>query len=152
MQITPHFSWAEMTITEVRSLQVQNRNEAVNRKGDLEALCLLLEDVRQLIGGKPIRIHSGFRCKTLNTKIGGSKKSQHILGQAADFSVSGVDLREIFDLIKGSSLKFGQLILEDGDGDGVPTWIHISLGDPWRPALISQQVLFFDGKSYHPVT
>lgn len=39
-------------------------------------------------------INSGCRCDTHNRKIGGSSRSQHVRGRAADFrvSVAGVDL------------------------------------------------------------
>lgn len=36
----------------------------------------------------PMRIHSGFRCKEHNEKVGGVKNSQHVLGNAADVSTS----------------------------------------------------------------
>ena len=33
---------------------------------------------------EPIHVTSGYRCKYYNTKIGGAKRSQHLLGKAAD--------------------------------------------------------------------
>jgi zinc D-Ala-D-Ala carboxypeptidase len=41
-----------------------------------------LEDLYELIG--PIHIDSGYRCEKHNKDIGGSPKSQHLLGMAAD--------------------------------------------------------------------
>lgn len=41
--------------------------------------------------GKPMQITSGFRCKDWNTKVGGSKKSQHLVANAADIVC---DIRE----------------------------------------------------------
>lgn len=40
--------------------------------------------------GKPIIINSGYRTKEYNKKIGGSPKSQHMLGKAADIKVNGM--------------------------------------------------------------
>jgi len=42
----------------------------------------LLEPARVIVG--PIIINSGFRCDSVNRKVGGVKNSQHLFGQAAD--------------------------------------------------------------------
>lgn len=148
MKLSRHFTLAELTITEVRTLAELNHRKARDELPALRALADLLEDVRKLLGDKPIIVHSGYRCPELNRLIGGSFTSQHVKGEAADFHVVGMDLRDAFDLIRRSSLSFGQCILEDGDGDGVPTWIHLSLGPPWRDAGRSRQALLFDGRTY----
>lgn len=44
---------------------------------------------------KPVTINSGFRCKAYNKKIGGSKKSQHMTGKAADIKVKDVSARKV---------------------------------------------------------
>jgi hypothetical protein len=60
-----------------------------------------------------------FRCKQLNESLPGhSDTSQHLFGQAVDFSIVGIKLQNIFDYIK-NNLDFDQLIIEDG-------WIHVS--------------------------
>lgn len=148
MFLSRHFTVSEMTTTEVRRLQAKNRDEVRPHMEALKALCALLEQVRTLLGDRPIVVHSAFRCGELNTVIGGSPNSQHLRAEAADFHVEGLDLRQAFNKIRRSKLKFGQCILEDGDGDGVPTWIHLSLGPPWRDEDRSMQVLEYDGKTY----
>jgi len=53
-----------------------------------------LQQLRDLIG-KPIIINSGYRCEKHNKEVGGSPKSQHLLGKAADIrtlDMSPVDL------------------------------------------------------------
>ena len=47
-----------------------------------------LTDVRKAIN-LPIRIHSGYRCPEHNKAVGGVPNSQHVLGEAADWSISG---------------------------------------------------------------
>ncbi len=42
----------------------------------------------------PIIINSGYRSPELNTAVGGSKTSQHLIGQAADCSISDRFLRD----------------------------------------------------------
>jgi hypothetical protein len=97
---------------------------------------------------RPVIVHSGFRCSLLNTAIGGSKRSQHMLGQAADFHVSGITVSDAFGWIwKSSGLAWGQLIAE-GAVRGRPTWIHMSLGAPWLPAARCGQVLTWDDGGY----
>ena len=85
----------------------------------------LLDPIREA-WGEPIVVSSGYRCKELNTLIGGVKNSHHILGCAADIIAGNrADHRRLFRLIvkmqQEGRIKFTQLILE---GDG--RWIHIS--------------------------
>lgn len=51
--------------------------------------------IRQRFG--PVTISSGCRCVTHNEREGGSPKSQHLLGRAADIKVIGVSPREIYE-------------------------------------------------------
>lgn len=148
MFLSPHFSLSELTVTEVRRLQARNRAEARPYMEPLRALAQLLEQVRVILGDKPIIVSSGFRCPELNTVIGGASSSQHLRGEAADIRVSGMDLRQAFNKLRRSKLRFGQLIAEDGNGDGEIDWLHISLGPPWRDEARSMQVLEYDGTTY----
>jgi uncharacterized protein YcbK (DUF882 family) len=50
----------------------------------------LLQRIRNKIG-KSISITSGYRCQKHNAKVDGAKHSQHVLGNAADVRVHGVD-------------------------------------------------------------
>lgn len=58
----------------------------------------VLEDVREHFG-RPVVINSGLRCETHNNRVGGAKKSQHLLGTAADIRVSGVDPALVYDYL-----------------------------------------------------
>lgn len=40
--------------------------------------------------GKAITINSGYRSPDYNKRIGGAKYSQHLLGKACDFNISGL--------------------------------------------------------------
>lgn len=53
-----------------------------------------LEDLRSVIG-KPILITSGCRCERYNRYVGGAASSQHLLGAAADITVSGMAPNEV---------------------------------------------------------
>jgi hypothetical protein len=86
----------------------------------------------------PILISSGYRSKELNNKIGGSKTSQHCLGQAVDIDMDGTDYgatnADIFKYIK-SDLPFDQLIWEFGS-DNNPDWVHVSYSDRHRKEIL----------------
>lgn len=59
-----------------------------------QALIDGLEELRSLLAA-PITITSGVRCKRHNANVGGSPKSQHVLGKAADITVRGYTPEEI---------------------------------------------------------
>jgi zinc D-Ala-D-Ala carboxypeptidase len=145
MNLSPHFTLAELTRT---SSGVANVPNAAETKA-LEALCSsLLEPVRSKFG--PVSIHSGYRSKAVNEAIGGSKTSQHMKGEAADFHCAAAKLEDVMRwIVTESGLKYGQVILE-GHTKGKPTWIHLSLGAPYRLGSSCMQALTFDGKAYAP--
>jgi hypothetical protein len=145
MNLSPHFTLSELTRT---SSGIANVPTEAELKA-LEALCTtLLEPVRNRFG--PVSIHSGYRGPAVNAAIGGSKTSQHMRGEAADFHCPGATLETVMRwIVVESGLAYGQVILE-GHTAGEPTWIHLSLGAPWRVGSQCQQALTFDGKGYHP--
>jgi hypothetical protein len=148
-KLSPHFTWGEMTRTGQSALQEKNREEAEKCKAAITALCkTLMEPIREKFG--PLRINSCFRGPAVNQAVGGSKSSQHMIGEACDFVPLNdkIALMTVVDWIrKESGLKWGQLINEH---PGNSKWIHISLGEPFRKAN-NMQVLDFDGKSYTPI-
>lgn len=54
-----------------------------------EELVQLLQNIRDHFN-RPVTITSAYRTLTHNKKVGGSPKSQHLYGMAADFQVEGV--------------------------------------------------------------
>ncbi len=146
--LTQHFSFDELTASaEHPELVTKNRLEASVFLPKLKEVCeKLLEPVRAVFG--PVVITSGYRCPALNEAIGGSPTSQHCNAEAADFVVPGQELDEVFDYVRLSAIPFGQLILEQR---GSKRWLHISLGEPYRPKDKCRQVLTYDGRIYKPV-
>jgi len=61
-------------------------------------LLLVVEDVRTHFN-KPITINSGCRCVKHNASVGGTERSQHVKGKAADIVVKGVEPKEVADYI-----------------------------------------------------
>lgn len=80
-----------------------------------------MEKIRKCLQA-PVYISSGYRCKKLNTEVGGSSTSQHLKGMACDFTVKGQSCEAMFNWCR-RNLVFDQLILEENDG---VKWVHIS--------------------------
>ena len=140
-----NFEFWELTTTNHRSFLEENRDpqEELMQRG--HELCLnLLEPIRTHFK-RPTIISSGYRCPGLNKAVGGHPNSQHQRFEAADLRVSGIRLSLVFEwLMEESDLKWGQLILE-GYSKGEPSWIHLSLGEPYRDASRCGEVFIMDG-------
>jgi zinc D-Ala-D-Ala carboxypeptidase len=80
----------------------------------------VFEPIRAYVG-RPIRINSGFRSAALNRRIGGSRSSQHTLGEAMDLDLND---RELFEWIL-DNVEYDQIIAEFPQG-GKASWFHIS--------------------------
>lgn len=142
MRLSPSFSLAEMTRTNHRLIP-NDPPEKLIASAAIPLCKTLLQPIRDHFA-RPLIVHSGYRSPLLNEQIGGAQSSQHMRFEAADFHVSGVDMTEVFEWIwKESDLEWGQLILE-GYRKGIPGWIHISLGAPWRSAPRCGEVLRMD--------
>lgn len=90
-----------------------------------KALCEnVLQPIRYEFG--PVLISSGYRSQELNTVIRGSRRSQHMKGEAADIEITGVSNKVLAEWIR-DNLEFDQLILEFHDDDVFNSgWVHVS--------------------------
>jgi putative chitinase len=132
MNLSPHFTLAEMTATDHRTLD-NTPNEA--EKANLKRLALFLEQVKVILLGKPIMVNSAFRSKAVNDAVGSKDSSQHRIGCAADIRVPGMTPDEVVRAVIASGIGYDQIIRE------FDRWTHISIpsrdGDkPRRQALI----------------
>ena len=127
MKLSDNFSLHEFTRSQTATRHNIDNTPSMTDILNLTSLCeSVLQPVRNNFQ-KPMIISSGFRCKELNTKIGGSATSQHVIGQAADIEVLGVTNLELSDWIH-HNLNYDQLILEfynekEGPHSG---WVHVS--------------------------
>lgn len=118
MNLSKHFTFAELTVTDHRTLDnTPNAGEIQN----LRRLAAFLELVKTQLGGRPVMVNSAFRSKAVNDAVGSSDKSQHRLGCAADIRVPGMTPREVVDACIKGGLPFDQIILE------FDAWTHISI-------------------------
>lgn len=132
MQLSEHFSFEELTHTDHREFDnTPNDAELAN----LVRLAAFLEEVKTLLGGKPVMVNSAFRSKQVNDAVGSKDTSQHRVGCAADLRIPGMTPDEVVRTIIASSLQFDQVIREFN------SWTHISVPNlpemkPRRQALI----------------
>lgn len=123
MNLTKNFTLKEMyeSTTAIR-LGIDNTPSDIVIKNLLLLCQKVLQPLREHMD-ESIKVSSGYRSSALNKKIGGSKSSQHCLGQAADISC-GERTVEMYEYIK-NNLIFDQLIWEFGTDEN-PAWVHVS--------------------------
>lgn len=123
MNLTENFTLEEMykSTTAIR-LGIDNTPSDIVVKNLLQLCKKVLQPLREYMD-ESIKVSSGYRNPDLNKKIGGSKSSQHCLGQAADISC-GERTSEMYHYIK-NNLIFDQLIWEFGTDEN-PDWVHVS--------------------------
>lgn len=125
MNISKHITYEEATKSQTAVRKNINNSpsaEIIRRMEIVAEVCF--EPIREWYG-KPLRISSFYRSEELNKKIGGSKTSQHVKGEAIDIDTgSRTENKKLFDWCK-ANLVYDQLIWEKGDETG-PEWIHIS--------------------------
>ena len=133
-QLSPHFSLEELTHTDHREFDnTPNQDELAN----LNRLASFLEQVKSVLGGKPIMVNSAFRSKQVNDAVGSKDTSQHRIGCAADLRVPGMTPDEVVKAIIASGIGYDQIIRE------FDRWTHISV--PSHPEdKPRQQALIID--------
>lgn len=118
MNLTPHFTLEELTHTDHREFDnTPNGDELAN----LTRLADFLEQVKVVLGGKPIMVNSAFRSKQVNDAVGSKDSSQHRVGCAADIRVPGMTPDEVVKAIIASPLGYDQIIRE------FDRWTHVSV-------------------------
>jgi len=140
MILTKHFTLEELTITEHREFDnVPNETERTN----LVRLAIFLEQVKDLLGGKPVMVNSAFRSAQVNQAVGSAPTSQHRVGCAADLRIPGMTPDEVVKAVIASDLAFDQVIRE------FDRWTHISI--PNSPELTPRrQALIIDKQGTRP--
>jgi hypothetical protein len=139
-QLSVHFTLEELTHTDHREFDnTPNSQESAN----LIRLAGLLEDVKLLLGNKPIMVNSAFRSKQVNDAVGSKDTSQHRIGCAADIRVPNMTPDEVVRAVIASDLPFDQIIRE------FDRWTHISV--PSNPSdKARRQALIIDKNGTRP--
>lgn len=134
MKLSPSFTLEELTHTDHREFDnTPNDAELAN----LIRLAEFLEQVKVLVGGKPVVVNSAFRSAEVNKAVGSSDKSQHRKGCAADIRVIGMTPDEVVSTIIESDIEYDQVIRE------FDRWTHVSIPNS-EGATARQQALIID--------
>jgi len=134
--VTPHFSLAELTRTDHRTL---DNTPDLAALANLHRLAAFLEQVREVLGDKMVMITSGYRSAAVNAACGSRESSQHRLGTAADIRVPGMSPDAVVRAVMASGLAYDQLIKE------FDSWTHISI--PNAPDAYARKMVFIIDKT-----
>ena len=132
-KITKNFSYDELIYSATANRLGLNNTPTPEEKDKLIKLAKeILQPIRDRWGSS-IVVTSGYRSEAVNRAVGGSKTSQHRLGEAADIKVgSKAQNKALFNIIqkmiKTGEIQCGQLIDEYGY-----SWCHISLPRQNKP-------------------
>lgn len=68
----------------------------------IERIELVKDELWTQLCGASFDVHllSGYRCEAYNRKVGGARNSQHKLGKAGDFAVTGATVAQLFEAAK----------------------------------------------------
>lgn len=125
MQMSKNFTLQEFTKSQTAVRKgINNTPRGLHLHNAEKLIQNVIQKVRDHFG--PTVINSGYRSPELNSAVGGSPKSQHCKGEAADIEVPGVPNADVASWIR-DNLDFDQLILEFYT-PGVPDsgWVHVS--------------------------
>lgn len=121
--LSEHFTLEEATASQEAARKgIDNSHPTPSTVTTASKTAVKMEKVRLVLGGKPISVSSWIRCLDLNRALGSKDSSQHVKGEAVDFTCPtyGTPLEVCKKLMGEITLVgFDQLILEH-------TWVHIS--------------------------
>lgn len=135
-KLSKNFSLHEMIKSETA---MRHGMENMPSATEVENLKALVENVLQPVRDRfgPVHVSSGYRHPLVNAKVGGSTKSDHCQGMAADIEVPGMANYDLAKWIE-ENMEFTQCILEFYT-PGIPDsgWVHVS----YNPADLKKQTL-----------
>ena len=132
-KITEHFTFDEVTFSETASRHGIDNTPPDELLPNIQRMANFMEQVRYVLGGRPIHITSWYRSPEVNAKVGGSSPtSAHQRGLGCDFKCPQLGSpKRVCEEIAQSNLDFDQLIHEYG------RWVHIGLAEGNRRQLLT---------------
>ena len=157
-RISNYVSYKEVTFSSTAiKKDIKNKPTKIQLQRIIKLANNLFDPLRVWCGGR-VKINSVFRSKALNSKIGGSTKSQHMANNGAAIDVDDIygykTNLEMFHYVK-DNLEYDKLIAEFPE-DGQPRWVHMSYrdGDNRGIAMIAIKVkkktkyVLYDGNEH----
>ena len=143
MNLTPHFTLEELTASEAADRNGWDNTPNEQELSNLKRLADFLEQVKAVVGGKPIMVNSAFRSKLVNDSVGSKDTSQHRIGCAADIRVPGMTPDDVVKAVIASKIGYDQVIRE------FDRWTHISVPNT-EDAAPRHQALIIDKQGTRP--
>ena len=130
-KLSEHFTLEELTFSATAQRKQIDNKPPAEVLDNMKRLAAGLEEVRAVLGNKPMRINSGYRSPKLNRAVGGARLSAHMAGYAADFVCPdfGSPLK-IVKALAATGIQFDKLIQEG-------TWVHISFAPEARRQMLT---------------
>jgi hypothetical protein len=130
MQLSSHFTLDELMFSQEAVRHGIDNTPPVEIVEALKRTCQQAEAVRALLGSSML-VSSGFRCRSLNSLIGGAPNSAHQFGWAMDF-ISPAFGKPIDICLKvaDAKIKLDQCIQEG-------TWVHLSFAPTYRMQFLT---------------
>ena len=145
MNLTAHFTLEELIRSETAARHGIDNTPSEEVIANLRTLAVLLEQVRETLGGKPIHITSAYRSQAVNALVGSKPTSDHIHGMAADFVCPSFgNPHAVVSELVASGLPYKQVIRE------FDAWTHISCPAPGQTA--KREALIIDKLDTRPFT
>jgi zinc D-Ala-D-Ala carboxypeptidase len=140
--LSEHFTLEELTESQTAMRRGLDNTPDAEQVKALTALCEnVLEPLRELLGC-PLVVSSGFRSAAVNRRVGGTGKSQHCRGEAADLKPVGISVQAAFEKLRSSTIDFDQAI-EEG------TWLHVSFTKTRANRRQALRAKFVGGKAQY---
>lgn len=102
---SPNFSWAEATKDGLRIPESESITENIIK------LAKRLELVRSQFGGRSITVNSWYRDPSSNRRVGGSRDSRHLYGDAVDMTIADLSpkyVQSVLDPDWAGGLGYGK--------------------------------------------
>lgn len=112
-QLSKNFTLAEMVKT-TKASSAENPEQFNPDETIVDSLKWLAQNALQPIRDyfdAPISVLSGYRTKTVNEAVNGSKNSDHIYGYAADIHFVPRYLQDFAFMLKNTNFRYHQIIL-----------------------------------------
>src|SRR3982074_409929 len=121
MTISEHFTLKELSFSEAAARLGLDNTPGRIVLANLALVAAGLENIRTLLGDRPIAVHSGYRSAEVNRAVGGVVTSAHCHGLACDFVCPAFGTpAEVALAILKADIEYDQLSLESG-------WVHVGL-------------------------
>jgi hypothetical protein len=122
-RLSPHFTVAELTVSAMAARRGLKNVPGPAELDQLAVTARRMEEVRKLLGDRPITVLSGFRSRAVNRAVGGAPNSAHMSGHAVDFICPGYGTPAQIARLLATHLKNFDQVIDEFD-----QWVHIGWG------------------------